>query len=185
MPQLLLVNRFTILKIESVNISNNKSKDAYPFTPANYSVPQRPKWKRQLPKELSANALDVCRISLVLTMKLSTTNTSKLCSINVLLDCKTTRSFINCNFVCSKRINTQTISRSIPVFNIDGSLNKASQILEVVDVVFCYWTYSERILLVVSSLGKQKLILDYTWLKDYNPKVDWEKGKVHMIQYLP
>jgi len=118
-------------------------------------------------------------------MKLSTTNTSKLCSINVLLDCKTTRSFINCDFVCSKRINTQTISRSIPVFNIDGSPNKASQILEVVDVVFCYWTYSERILLVVSSLGKQKLILDYTWLKDYNPKVDWEKGKVHMIQYLP
>jgi len=117
-------------------------------------------------------------------MKLSTTNTSKLCSINVLLDCKTTRSFINCNFVCSKRINTQTISRSIPVFNIDGSFNKAGQILEVVDIVLYYWIHLEQMLLAISSLGKQKLILGYTWLKDHNPKVNWEKEEVHIIQCL-
>ena len=82
-------------------------------------------------------------MSLVLTVELSTTNTSKLYSINILLDCRTTGSFINCDFVCLKRINTQTIFYSILVFNIDGSPNKAGQILEVIDVVFCYWTYLE------------------------------------------
>jgi len=35
-------------------------------------------------------------------------------------------------------------------------------------------------LLAVSSLGKQSLILGYNWLKDHNPKVDWEKGEVKM-----
>jgi len=34
--------------------------------------------------------------------------------------------------------------------------------------------------LAVSRLGKQSLILGYNWLKDHNPKVDWEKGEVKM-----
>jgi len=39
-------------------------------------------------------------------------------------------------------------------------------------------------LLAVSRLGKQSLILGYDWLKDHNPKVDWEKGKVEMTHCL-
>jgi len=38
--------------------------------------------------------------------------------------------------------------------------------------------------LAVSGLGKQSLILDYNWLKDHNPKVDWKKGEVEMT-YCP
>ena len=37
-------------------------------------------------------------------------------------------------------------------------------------------------LLVVSGLGKQSLILGYNWLKDHNPKIDWEKGEVEMTR---
>jgi len=37
-------------------------------------------------------------------------------------------------------------------------------------------------LLAVSGLGKQSLILGYNWLKDNNPKVDWEKGEVEMTR---
>jgi len=35
-------------------------------------------------------------------------------------------------------------------------------------------------LLAVSRLGKQSLILGYDWLKDHNPRIDWEKGEVEM-----
>jgi len=91
-----------------------------------------------LPKELSANTLNTHRISLVLAVELNTTDTSKLHFVNVLLDYEATRSFTNCNFICSKRINTQTIFYLILVFNIDSSPNKAGQILEVVDIVLCY-----------------------------------------------
>jgi len=35
-------------------------------------------------------------------------------------------------------------------------------------------------LLAVSRLRKQSLILGYDWLKDHNPKIDWEKGEVEM-----
>jgi len=77
-------------------------------------------------------------------------------------------------------MNTWTLSHNIPVFNVDGSPNKAGQISEVMDVVLCYKTHSERMLLAVSGLGKQNLILDYDWLKDHNPKINWEKGEVEM-----
>ena len=81
-------------------------------------------------------------------------------------------------------MNTWTLSHNIPVFNVDGSPNKAGQISEVMDIVLHYKTHSERMLLAVSRLGKQSLILGYDWLKDYNPKVDWEKKEVEMT-YCP
>jgi len=105
---------------------------------------------------------------------------SKLHSIEALLDCRATRSLIDRDFVCSKGMNTQTLLHNIPVFNVDGSPNEAGQISEVVDVVLCYKTHSERMLLAVSRLRKQNLILGYDWLKDHNPKINWEKGKVEM-----
>jgi len=90
------------------------------------------------------------------------------------------QSLIDRDFVHSKGMNTQTLSHNIPVFNVDGSPNEAGQISEVVDVVLYYKTHSERMLLAVSGLGKQSLILDYDWLKDHNPRIDWEKGEVEM-----
>jgi len=55
---------------------------------------------------------------------------------------------------------------------MESSPNKAGQILEVADLVLWYNTHSEQMLFVVFSLGKQDLILGYSWLKDYNPEVD-------------
>jgi len=81
-------------------------------------------------------------------------------------------------------MNTWTLSCNIPVFNVDSSPNETGQISEVVDVVLQYKTYSERMLLAVSRLGKQNLILSYDWLKDHNPKIDWEKGEVEMTRCL-
>jgi len=98
------------------------------------------------------------------------------------LDSGATGSFIDRDFICSKGINTQTLSRNILVFNVDSSPNEAKQISEIVDVLLRYKTHSERMLLAVSGLGKQSLILGYNWLKDHNPKVDWEKGEVEMTR---
>ena len=63
---------------------------------------------------------------------------------------------------------------------MDSSPNKAGQISEVVDVVLRYKTHSERTLLAVSSLGRQSMILSYTWLKDHNPEVNWQTREVQM-----
>ena len=107
---------------------------------------------------------------------------SELHSVEALLDCGATGSLIDRDFVCLKGMNTWTLSHNIPVFNVDGSPNEAGQISEVVDVVLRYKTHSKRMLLAISRLGKQNLILGYDWLKDHNPKIDWEKGEVEMTR---
>jgi len=40
-------------------------------------------------------------------------------------------------------------------------------------------------LLAVSNLGKQSMILGYTWLKDHNPEVNWQTGEVQMNRCPP
>jgi len=94
-------------------------------------------------------------------VEIRTTDTSELHSIEALLDCRATRSLIDRDFVCSKGMNTQTLSYNILVFNVDSSPNETGQISEVVDVVLYYKTHSERMLLAVSGLGKQSRILGY------------------------
>ena len=128
-------------------------------------------WKR-LPKLFSISALDTRGTSLLLPVEIGTTDTSELHSVKALLDCGATGSFIDRDFICSKGINTQTLSCNIPVFNVNGSPNEAGQISEVVDVVLHYKTHSERMLLAISGLGKQSLILGYDWLKNHNLRID-------------
>jgi len=170
------------LTIEDPNTIDSELVDALPPIPFISTPLRKPKWEKRLPKLLSISALDMRGTSLLLPVEIGTTDTSELYSVEALLDCRATRSLINRDFVRSKEMNTWTLSHNIPVFNIDGSPNKAGQISEVVDIVLRYKTHSERMLLAVSGLGKQNLILGYDWLKDHNPKINWEKGEVEMTR---
>jgi len=173
------VNKFTVLTIEDSNTIDNELVDTPPLTPLIPAPLRKPKWERR--KLLSISALDARGTSLLLPVEIGTTDTSELHSVKALLDSRATGSFINRDFVHLKGINTWTLSHNIPVFNVDGSPNEAGQISKVIDVLLGYKTHSERMFLAISRLGKQSLILGYNWLKDHNPKVDWEKGEVEMI----
>jgi len=174
-PRSLLVNRFTVLDVEEVNTDISEPIDAPPlFSSAldRTTQPRKPKWEKRLPKRLSVNTLDARRMSIILPIEVSTTDTSEVHSVKALLDSGATGNFIDRDFVQTKGINTWSISRPIPVYNVDSSPNKAGQISKVVDVVLHYKTHSERTFLAVSSLGKQNMILRYTWFKDHNPEVN-------------
>jgi len=168
------------LTIEDPNTIDSELVDAPPLLPLPPALLHKPKWERRLPKLLSISALDARGTFLLLPVEIGTTDTSELHSVKALLDSGATGSFIDRDFICSKGINTWTLSCNIPVFNVNGSSNEAGQISEVVDILLRYKTHSERMLLAVSGLGKQSLILGYNWLKDHNPKIDWEKGEVEM-----
>jgi len=170
------------LTIEDPNTIDSELVDVLPLVPLISALLRKPKWERKLPKLFSISALDMRGTSLLLLVEIGTMDTSKLHSVEALLDCGATESLIDRDFVHSKGMNTWTLSHNIPVFNVDGSPNEAGQISEVVDVVLRYKTHSERMLLAVSGLGKQSLILGYNWLKDHNPKIDWEKGEVEMTR---
>lgn len=56
--------------------------------------------------------------------------------------------------------------------------NENEQINKVVDIVLYYKTYLEQTLLIVLSLSKQDLRLGFTLIKQYNPKVNWQKEEI-------
>jgi len=170
------------LTIEDPNTIDSELVDVQPLNPLATALLHRPKWEKRLPKLFSISTLDVRGTSLLLLVEIGTTDTSELHSVKALLDCGATGSFIVRDFVHSKGMNTRTLSCNIPVFNVDSSPNEVGQISKVMDVVLRYKTHSERMLLAVSGLGKQSLILGYDWLKDHNPRIDWEKGEVKMIR---
>jgi len=187
-PRSLLVNRFAVLDVEEVNTDISEPIDAPSLSssaPDRTMQPRKPKWEKRLPKRLSVNTLDAHGMSIILPIEVSTTDTSEVHSVKALLDSGATGNFIDQDFVRTKGINTRSISHPIPVYNMDSSPNEAGQISEVVDVVLHYKTHSKRTLLAVSSLGKQNMILGYTWLKDHNPEVNWQTGEVQMNQCPP
>jgi len=104
-------------------------------------------------------------------VEIVTTDTQQLISFMALLDCGATGLFGRSRLVDRNRITTRTLSRPIPVYNIDGTLNEAGSIQEVVDVVLRYRDHSERVQFAVTGLGKQDAILGYTWLKEHNPEL--------------
>jgi len=160
------------LTIEDPNTIDSELVDTLPLVPLVSVLLHKPKWERRLPKLFSISTLDARGTSLLLPVEIGTMDTSELHSVEAFLDCRVTRSLIDRDFVCSKGMNTWTLSHNILVFNVDGSPNEAEQISEVVDIVLRYKTHSERMLLAISRLGKQSLILGYDWLKDHNPKID-------------
>ena len=76
------------------------------------------------------------------------------------------------------------LSYPISVYNINSMPNKNGQINKVVDIVLYYKTYLEQILLIVLSLSKQDLRLGFILIKQYNPKVDWQKEEIVITRCL-
>ena len=138
------------------------------------------KWENWLLLYLTISFLDVKGTFHYLQVKLDMTDTYQWYFVWAFLDFGTTGSFINKKFVQMHQTNTWKISWPITMFNIYRTTNEASQILEVVNMVLWYKTYSEQMLLAVSSLDKQDLILKFSWLKYYNPEVNWKKEKVEI-----
>ena len=105
--------------------------------------------------------------------------------IDALVNCGATRDFIDEGFVEQTKIPTWNLSQPIPVYNVDGSLNEASSITKVADMVMTYKGHSEQILLAVTWLGKQNTILGMTWFKKHNLEIDFTTRAVHPTHCSP
>jgi len=123
--------------------------------------------------------------SLKLKVELETTDTGEVKSINSFVDSGATGEFINHHYAKSNRLHTRKLSEPIPVYNVDGTLNEAGSITEVVYLILRYQNHLERTLFTVTGLGKQKLILGHSWLQKHNPEIYWVTGEVKMSRCPP
>lgn len=105
--------------------------------------------------------------------------------MDALLDCGATGLFLDVKFVRYHNLNTIKLPRPVPVYNVDGTLNKSGSISEEVDLVMTFKNHTEKATFAVCDLGDKTAILGHTWLWLHNPEVDWQKGDVQFTRCPP
>ena len=118
--------------------------------------------------------------SVELPISMQTTDTGTILSTKGLLDCSATDLFIHSDFIQRNKLTTKKLSRPLPVYNVDGTLNEAGSISEVWDAILRYHDHTEHATFTVTGLGNQAIILGLTWLCKHNPEVNWQLGNVTM-----
>jgi Retroviral aspartyl protease len=99
----------------------------------------------------------------------------KIIETTTLLDTGAGGKFIDQNFVQNQKIETKELKYPIEVFNVDGTPNKRGTIMKYsrLDLTINGQTQTHNLL--VTGLGKQKVILGYLWFKQTNPNINWKE----------
>jgi hypothetical protein len=141
-------------------------------------------WERRLPKKFII-ATTPSYNSLNIDVEIETTDTVMKRNTNALVDCSATGLFVDAEYVRLNNISTCRLTTPIPVYNVDGTANEAGAITKIADVILRYKGHAERTQLAVTSLGKQSMILGFTWLREHNPEIDWQTKEVQMSRCPP
>jgi len=174
-PPLLNSNRFSVLEVTEPEVDEDAQESLEPpaLPPAELRKPRQPKWEKRIKPKLVIHSLEMDAKCIMIPTHLKTTDTMEETSTEAMVDTGATGDFIDQDFVIREKLPTRKLSQPIPVYNVDGTLNEAGSIREVVDVIMTYERHSERILLAVTRLGKQSMILGFTWLDKHNPEIDF------------
>jgi len=84
--------------------------------------------------------------------------------------------FIDQNFAKAQGFELTPLAKPIQVFNVDGTLKKKGTIKHYVDLKLTIHGRKKTTRILVTGLGKQKIILGFPWLQKHNPDIDWKEG---------
>ena len=86
--------------------------------------------------------------------------------------------FIDQNFAKEEKLETKDLENPLVVYNVDGTLNKKGTIRKYVELPMTINGKKTLEWLMVTGLGKLKIILGFPWLNEQNPVIDWKIGMV-------
>ena len=96
---------------------------------------------------------------------------------NALIDSGATAMFINKKLVRKLDLETEEIGHAIRVTNADGSRNKGGPITEYVTAELDIGPHHSVSQMFYAKLGETDVIIGFTFLWMFNPKIDWRKGE--------
>ena len=99
-------------------------------------------------------------------------------TIPALLDSGANATFIDVSVAERLGLPLTPLKAPIRVFNMDGSRNSAGDVTHTTTISMEYLGHHEELTAEVTNLGKNSLILGYTWLQKHNPTIDWQAGMI-------
>ena len=99
-----------------------------------------------------------------------------------LLDSGANTIYIDKAYAQRMKLPLTPLSNPVPVYNIDGTRNAAGSITHCAKIIIQFQEHCEKVTAEVTNLGKNQMILDYTWLSCHNPEIDWTTGTVKMTR---
>src|SRR5712672_1312200 len=100
-----------------------------------------------------------------------------------LIDSSATANFIDYQMVARLRLGTQKLAQLRSVQNIDGTLNRSSNITHCCDLLVSQAGKQERTHFFVTNLGNDRVIFGYPWLAAFNPMMKWPESTVEGLRF--
>ena len=93
-----------------------------------------------------------------------------------LLDSGAGGQFIDQNYARKAGFKIKKLIKPLQALNVDGKKNKRGTITSFVELNAQINGEQMNLHLLVTGLGKQKIILSFPWLHEYNPEINWKTG---------
>ena len=132
------------------------------------------------------NNIDACIVpELTLSsshFKIQVSLKGRNCSVSVaaMVDCGATALFISERFVKTNSVCMHPLVCNIPLYNIDGSKNKAGNISRFACLRLRVGEVEDWREFLVTELGPEDMVLGLPWLRSANPTIDWAEGMVEV-----
>ena len=93
-----------------------------------------------------------------------------------LLDSRAGGEFIDQNYTKNAGFEIKRLDKPLRALNVDRTKNKRGTITSFVELKVEINKKQMKLCLLVTGLGKQKIILSFPWLHEYNPEINWKTG---------
>jgi RNase H-like domain found in reverse transcriptase/Reverse transcriptase (RNA-dependent DNA polymerase)/Integrase zinc binding domain/Chromo (CHRromatin Organisation MOdifier) domain/Aspartyl protease len=94
-----------------------------------------------------------------------------------LLDSGATKCFVHPSLVKELKILTTKLKKPRRVRNVDGTINKAGAVTEVIILEMLHGDHRGKHMFFVADIGEDELILGYPFFEATNPLIDWSTGQ--------
>ena len=95
-----------------------------------------------------------------------------------LVDSSATENFIDHSMVRRLGIGTRKLPVPRRIFNVNGTENIAGRLTKFCTLRVCKGLENHLRTFYITTLGEDRAILGYPWLRTFNPRINWEEGKV-------
>jgi hypothetical protein len=97
---------------------------------------------------------------------------------HMLINSSTTENFMDHSMIRHLGIGTRKLPVPRRIFNVDGTENITGRLTEFCTLRVCKGDQNHLQTSYVTTLGTDRTILGYPWLRTFNPRINWGEGRI-------